>query len=61
MARRPAQDSIDSIVREAMDGVVRRAGEETGEPREVVIEGSPEAFEELMKEFDPALLESNQP
>jgi hypothetical protein len=25
MARRPAQDSIDSIVREAMDGVVRRA------------------------------------
>ena len=41
-----------------MDGVVRRAGEETGEPREVVVEGSPEAFEELMKEFDPALLES---
>jgi hypothetical protein len=44
-----------------MQGVVRRAGEELGEPREVVLEGSAEAFEELMKEFDPALLESNQP
>jgi hypothetical protein len=44
-----------------MEGVVHRAGEEMGEPREVVIEGSAEIFEELMKEFDPALLESNHP
>ncbi len=41
-----------------MDGVVRRARDELGEPREVVLEGKPEVFDELMAEFDPALLES---
>lgn len=35
-----------------MQGVVRRGGEEKGEPREVVIDRSAEAFEELMEEFD---------
>ena len=40
-----------------MDGVVRRAGDELGEPREVTLEGRGQAFEELMGEFDPALLE----
>jgi hypothetical protein len=44
-----------------MEGVVRRAGEDMGEPREVVVEGSTAVFEELMREFDPALLESNHP
>ena len=41
-----------------MDGVVRRARDELGEPREVVVEGKSEVFEELMAEFDPALLET---
>ena len=35
-----------------MRGVVRRGGEEKGEPREVEIDGSAERFEELMEEFD---------
>src|SRR5688572_15433948 len=37
-----------------MDGVVRRGGEEMGEPREVLIEGSAETFEELLKELESA-------
>src|SRR5687768_14974268 len=37
-----------------MDGVVRRAGEELGEPREVVLEGVTETFDELLKEFESA-------
>lgn len=40
-----------------MEGVVRRARDELGEPREVVLEGRPEAFDELMAQFDPGLLE----
>jgi len=40
-----------------MDGVVRRARDELGEPREIVLDGKPDAFEELMAEFDAALLE----
>ena len=40
-----------------MDGVVRRARDELGEPREVVLGGKTEAYEELMAEFDAALLE----
>jgi hypothetical protein len=39
-----------------MAGVVRRAGEAYGEPREVEIEGSAERFGALVDEFDPALL-----
>jgi hypothetical protein len=38
-------------------GVVKRADLSVGDPREVVIEGNEEAFDELMSEFDPALLE----
>src|SRR5690606_21357384 len=34
-----------------MEGVVRRGGEELGEPREVVLAGAAEAFEALMKEL----------
>ncbi len=37
-----------------MDGVVRRGGEEMGEPREVVLEGVTETFDELLKEFESA-------
>ena len=43
-----------------MQGVVRRGGEEKGEPREVQIGGSPEKFEELMEEYDGALLEARE-
>lgn len=44
-----------------MQGVVRRGGEEKGEPREVQIEGSPERFEELMEDYDEAFLEVRRP
>ena len=40
-----------------MDGVVHRADDELGEPREIVLEGNSEPFAELMAEFDPVLLE----
>lgn len=43
-----------------MEGVVRRAGEAYGEPREVAIETSPESFQALVDEFDPALLVTEQ-
>ena len=39
-----------------MQGVVRRAGEESGEPRDVEIDGSPARFEELMEEFDDVFI-----
>ncbi len=41
-----------------MQGVVRRAGEGSGEPREVEIDASPERFEELMEEYDDAFIEA---
>ncbi len=44
-----------------MAGVVHRSPEELGEPREVVVEGSPDSIAELMAEFDPALLEPSAP
>jgi hypothetical protein len=44
-----------------MQGVVRRGGEEKGEPREVEIGGSPERFEELLEEFDAEFLEGKDP
>jgi hypothetical protein len=40
-----------------MQGVVLRAGEASGEPREVEIAGSPERYEELLEEFDQELLQ----
>lgn len=43
-----------------MDGVVLRSGDELGDPREVEIAGEPERFQELMAEFDPALLEAEE-
>jgi len=39
-----------------MQGVVKRVGDAQGEPREIVIGGSPEKYEELMEEFDEELL-----
>jgi hypothetical protein len=39
-----------------MAGVVRRAGEAYGEPREVEVEGDVERYAALISEFDPALL-----
>lgn len=44
-----------------MQGVVRRSGEEKGEPREVLIEASPESFEELMEEYDDVFLNARDP
>lgn len=40
-----------------MDGVVRRSGDDLGEPREVEIGGDVDRFETLMDEFDPGLFE----
>jgi hypothetical protein len=39
-----------------MEGVVRRAGEGQGDPREVTVGGDPATFAALMDEFDPSLL-----
>jgi hypothetical protein len=44
-----------------MQGVVRRGGEEKGDPREVEIARSPEKFEELMEEYDEAFLGARDP
>jgi hypothetical protein len=44
-----------------MQGVVRRGGEEKGQPREVEIEASSERFEELMEEYDSVFLEAREP
>lgn len=40
-----------------MEGVVRRSGDELGDPREIDIRGDPDRFEALLDEFDPALFE----
>lgn len=40
-----------------MTGVVERAEEDLGDPEEVVIEGDPARFDEMMAEFDAALFE----
>ena len=44
-----------------MQGVVRRGGEEKGEPREVEIDASSKKFEELMEEYDSMFLEAREP
>lgn len=44
-----------------MQGVVRRGGEEKGEPREVEIDRSAERFEELLEEYDAEFLEVTRP
>jgi hypothetical protein len=41
-----------------IDGVVRRSGDELGEPREIEIDGSAARFEELLEEFDPEFLKA---
>ena len=40
-----------------MDGVVRRSGDDLGEPREVEIECDPARFDALMEEFDTDLFQ----
>ena len=44
-----------------IEGVVRRSGDELGEPREVEIDGDPTRFEELLEEFDAAFLKAIDP
>ena len=44
-----------------MQGVVRRAGEGSGEPREVEIGGSAARFEEMMEAYDSAFIEAMDP
>lgn len=50
-------DALPDHFPRVMQGVVRRGGEEKGEPREVEIAGSAEAFEELLSEYDTTFLE----
>lgn len=47
---------VDRLPR-IMDGVVRRAGDDLGDPREVDVACDPARLEELLGEFDPGLLE----
>lgn len=49
-------DAPPELLPRVMEGVVRRAGEAYGEPREVEIGGDPDRFAALVDEFDPALL-----
>jgi hypothetical protein len=44
-----------------MQGVVRRSGDDSGAPREVVVEASPTSFEELMEEYDDVFIEVVEP
>jgi hypothetical protein len=53
-------DAPPELLPRVMEGVVRRAGEEYGEPREVEIGGDPLRFGALVDEFDPALLATEQ-
>lgn len=41
-----------------IEGVVRRGGDELGEPREVEIDGDPARFEELLEEYDAQFLKA---
>jgi len=53
-------DAPPELLPRVMEGVVRRAGEAYGEPRQVEIEGDPERFGALVDEFDPSLLVPEQ-
>lgn len=44
-----------------MDGVVRRAEENLGDPRSVEIGGDTDRLDALMSEFDPPPLETHEP
>ncbi len=48
-------DAPAELLPRVMEGVVRRAGNAYGEPREVEIDMSAEKYQELLDEFDPAL------
>lgn len=48
------RDRLPAVI----EGVVRRSGDELGEPREVQIDGAAARFEELLEEFDTAFLEA---
>ena len=54
-------DAPPELLPRVMAGVVRRAGEAYGDPREVDIEGSTERFAALVDEFDPQLLVGDRP
>lgn len=49
-------DAPPELLPRVMEGVVRRAGEGYGEPREVEIERDALRYDALVDEFDPALL-----
>ena len=49
-------DAPPELLPRVMEGVVRRAGEGYGEPREVEVGGDPLRFGALVGEFDPTLL-----
>lgn len=53
-------DAHPDYLPRVMEGVVRRAGEGYGEPREVDIGGAAERYDALLGEFDPALLVTEQ-
>ncbi|MGB1777984.1 MAG: hypothetical protein ACPHQP_00380 [Longimicrobiales bacterium] len=44
-----------------MEGVVRRSGEGAEGPREILIDGTPSRFEELMEEYDDVFIEAVGP
>jgi len=44
-----------------IEGVVRRSGDELGDPREVEIDADPARFEGLLEEFDAAFLKAIDP
>lgn len=49
-------DAPAELLPRVMEGVVRRAGEAYGEPREVAVDRDPAVFEGVLGEFDPDLL-----
>lgn len=51
-------DAPPELLPRVMEGVVRRAGEDHADPRHVEIEGREEAFQALMDEFEPGLVEA---
>lgn len=50
-------EAVPDLLPRVIQGVVRRGGEEKGEPREVLVGRSAEAFEELLEEYDAVFLE----
>jgi hypothetical protein len=53
-------DAPPDFLPRVMEGVVRRAGQGYGEPREVEIGGDAERYTALVDEFDPSLLLTEQ-